>query len=332
MDSFGDILNKVIGGCRIKRLIGQGGMSAVYKAHHVALDISVALKLLLPSALQNHNAAERFFQEARAATKLRHPAIIGVMDVGIDKGYYFLIMEYCDGTNLRTMIDKGKKGIPIPQAVAITEQILEGTEYAHMNGIIHRDIKPENILIFKSGRAKLADLGLIKDLNNQLILTQTNMMVGSPYYIAPEQAQDPRNIDGRADLYAIGCTLFHMITGKPPFTGSTAVKVIISHIKSPVPNILELCPALKEPVALVIYKLLEKDPKNRYKFAADARMALMEAFALQQSIGYSKSSVNKKGVAASPYFTSNLFIVVCSMLLILGAVSLAILIVLQLSF
>jgi eukaryotic-like serine/threonine-protein kinase len=329
MESFGDILGQVIGGCRVERLLGQGGMSAVYKAQHVALDIPVALKLLLPSALENHCAAERFFQEARAAAKLRHPAIIGVMDVGIDQGYYFLIMEYCDGRNLTTMIDKGKKGIPIPLAVKITEQILDGIEYAHKNGIIHRDIKPENILIFKSGRAKLADLGLIKDLNNQLILTQTNMIVGSPDYIAPEQAQNPRSIDGRADLYAIGCTLFHMLTGKPPFSGSSAVKVIFSHIKSPVPNILERCPALKEPIALVIYKLLEKDPKNRFNCAADTRVALMEAFDLQQSAVYSKSSVNKKGIAATSFAAWKSIFLICSILLILGAISVAILIVLQ---
>jgi eukaryotic-like serine/threonine-protein kinase len=329
MESFGDIIDQVIGGCRIERLIGQGGMSAVYKAHHVALDIPVALKLLLPSALQNHNAAERFFQEARAAAKLRHPAIIGVMDVGIDQGYYFLIMEYCDGINLKTMIDKGKKGIPIQQAITIIEQILEATEYAHKNGIIHRDIKPENILIFKSGKAKLADLGLVKDLNNQLILTQTNMMVGSPHYIAPEQAQNPRKIDGRADLYAIGCTLFHMITGKPPFNGSSPAKVIFSHIKSPVPDILELCPALKQPVASVIYKLLEKDPKDRFKCAANTRAALLEAFDLQQSNDYCKSMANKKGITSTPFLTWRSIVLVCTALLILGAISVAIVIVLQ---
>ncbi len=315
MKNFADILDQVIGGCRVERLIGQGGMSAVYKAHHVALDIPVALKLLLPTALQNHNAAERFFQEARATAKLRHPAIIEVMDVGIDQGYYFLIMEYCDGTNLKTMIDKGKKGISIPQAIEITEQILDGIGYAHKNGIIHRDIKPENILVFKSGRAKLADLGLVKDLNNPIILTQTNMMVGSPHYIAPEQAQNPRTIDGRADLYAIGCTLFHMITGRPPFNYSSPTKVIISHIKYPVPDILELCPTLKEPIGSVIYKLLEKDPKDRFKSAADARNALMAAFGLQQP---NRSSVNNENRAVSSLLTWRSIIVVCSILLILA--------------
>jgi serine/threonine-protein kinase len=329
MDSSGDIIDKVIGGCRIEHLIGQGGMSAVYKARHVALDIAVALKILLPSALQDKSASERFFQEARAAAKLRHPAIIGVMDVGVDQGYHFIIMEYCDGTNLNTMIDKGRKGISLPQVVKITEQILEGIEYAHKNGIIHRDIKPENILIFKSGQAKLADLGLVKDLNNQLMLTQTNMMVGSPDYIAPEQAQNPRNIDCRADLYAIGCTLFHMITGKPPFSDPSPVKVILSHIKSPVPDILKLCPTLKEQVASVIYKLLEKDPKDRFKCAADVRVALLEAFDLQQSYAHSRSPVNKKKIAGSSFFTRNAIILGCSLLLILGIVSLVILIVLQ---
>jgi eukaryotic-like serine/threonine-protein kinase len=291
MDSFSDNTGKVIGGCRIERLLGQGAMSAVYKAHHIVLDIPVALKLLLPSALQNNSATERFFQEARAAAKIRHPSIIDVMDVGIDKKHHFIIMEYCDGCNLRTIIDKHKKGIPILQAVTITGQILEGIAYAHKNGIIHRDIKPENILVFQSGKAKIADLGLAKDLNSQLVLTQPNITVGTPHYIAPEQAQDPRNIDGRADLYATGCTLFHMITGRPPFSGSSPVKVILSHIKSPLPDILELRPGLNKSLVSVIYKLLEKDPKKRFQNATDARSALLVAYGAEKTGSRFKSLI-----------------------------------------
>ena len=187
MINIDDLDGKVIGGCRIERKIGQGGMGVVYKALHVALDIPVALKLLLPSALLNPGAVDRFLQEARAAAKLRHPAIIGVMDVGEDQGYNYIIMEYCDGVNLSTLIAERKKGISIPEAVKIAEQILDGIDYAHKNRIIHRDIKPENILIFQSGRAKLVDLGLAKNLNNDVLLTQTSVTLGSPHYIAPER-------------------------------------------------------------------------------------------------------------------------------------------------
>lgn len=294
MNSIDDLEGKIIGGCRIERKIGQGGMGAVFKAQHLALSIPVALKLLLPSAIVNPGAVERFLQEARAAAKLRHPAIIGVMDVGVDHGYNYLIMEYCDGMNLNTLIDERKNGISIPEAVKIAEQILDAIDYAHKSRIVHRDIKPENILIFQSGQAKLVDLGLAKDLNNEVLLTQTSVTLGSPHYIAPEQAENPRNIDGRADLYSIGCTLFHMITGKPPFSGSSPIEVILNHIQSPIPDILKLRPTLKTSLASVIYRLMEKDPDKRFQCAADARIALLDAYRNQSPVAPVKAPVKGK--------------------------------------
>ena len=239
------------------------------------------------------------------------------MDVGEDQGYNYIIMEYCDGVNLSTLIEERKKGISIPEAVKIAEQILDGIDYAHKNRIIHRDIKPENILIFQSGQAKLVDLGLAKNLNNEVLLTQTSVTLGSPHYIAPEQAENPRNSDGRADLYSIGCTLFHMITGKPPFSGSSPIDIILNHIRTPIPDILKLCPALKEPLALVIYRLMEKNPEKRFQCAADARVALMDAYKYQQSIVPVKVPVKKKNIAVPSYSKKKWTIILSSAIVIL---------------
>jgi serine/threonine protein kinase len=309
MNSFDELIDKVIGGCHIERQIGQGGMGAVFKAHHLALDIPVALKLLLPSASLNLGGSDRFLQEARAAAKLRHPAIIGVLGVGADQGFHYIIMEFCDGLNLSTLIEESKKGISIPEAIKIAEQILCGVDYAHKNRIIHRDIKPENILIFQSGEAKLADLGLAKDLNKDTTLTHTSMTLGSPHYIAPEQAENPRRIDGRADLYSVGCTLFHMITGTPPYSGSSSIEVILNHIQSPVPDVVKLCPELKDSIAAVIYKLMEKDPEKRFQCAADARVALMDAYQSQRSAIPVKDSVIKKGNQSHSFFKNKLQVI-----------------------
>jgi serine/threonine protein kinase len=267
-----DLLNgTVIGGCRIENRIGQGGMGIVYKAHHLALDIPVAVKVLQTTS-QMKNSEERFLREARIAAKLKNPHIVSVLNVGFEQDHHFIVMEYVDGESLQALLNRRGK-LTIDESVEVGNQILGALEDAMTNGIVHRDIKPENILIDKSGTIKLADLGLAR-MSGDMNLTQSNTTLGSPFYVAPEQAENPSKADIRSDIYSMGCTLFHMLTGCTPFKGESIVEVILNHLNKPVPNAKELNSELPETLCNVIYKMMQKDPALRFQTPSEAIAAL----------------------------------------------------------
>jgi len=268
-----NLTGKIIGGCRIVSKIGHGGMGAVYKAHHLALDIPVAIKILQPLSA-TEGAEERFLREARIAARLRHPHIIGVHDVGCEKGLHYIIMEYIEGRDLLSII-KETGGIKPDEAVRIAIEVLEALQFAMENGIVHRDIKPENILLEK-GRVKLADLGLAR-IDGDPSLTQSNTVLGSPHYVAPEQAENPGAADCRSDIYSLGCTLYHMMAGNVPYQGSTPVEIILNHIKTPAPILHLVNPDIPEPLSRVVSKMMEKDPDARLKTPLEAIAALKKA-------------------------------------------------------
>ena len=266
-----NLIGTTIGGCRIDAKIGQGGMGAVFKAHHLALDIPVAVKILQP-LMEIPAAEERFLREARIAARLRHPHIIGVHNVGFENGIHFIVMDYIEGKNLQEII-KEQKRIRPEEAVRITGEILSALQVALEHGIVHRDIKPENILIERSGSAKLADLGLARIVGD-ISVTQSSTVLGSPHYVAPEQAENPGAADHRADIYSLGCTLFHMLSGTAPYGGSSSVEVILSHIKKPVPQVCKLCPDIPVLLSDCVSVMMEKDPAKRYQTPAEACAAL----------------------------------------------------------
>ena len=243
----------------IFELLGQGGMGAVYKARQKQLDRLVALKILPPEIIgQAETFAERFTREARSLARLNHPHIVTVHDFGrTEKGLYYFIMEFVDGTDLRRLIQAGEL---LPQeALAVVPQVCEALQYAHEEGVVHRDIKPENILLDKKGRVRIADFGLAKLLDQPsaiYTLTQAGQKMGTPHYMAPEQFEKPEQVDHRADIYSLGVVFYEMLTGELPIgrfaPPSKKVKVDVR---------------LDE----VVLRSLEKEPELRYQQASEVK-------------------------------------------------------------
>jgi hypothetical protein len=267
---------QVIGKCRILRELGHGGMGAVFLAEHTTLGIQVALKILPPHVMiQNPTYADRFLREARVAAALRHPNVVAIMDADSDPGtgLFYIVEEFVDGG---TLWDKLRKGpFSEKQALAAAAAVLRALQAAAKQNIVHRDIKPENILLTKDGRIKLGDLGLAKQLSGKdLSLTQSSTAMGTPYYMSPEQCEDARRVDARSDLYSLGATVYHLLTGQPPFSGPEMLGVIAKVMNAPVPDPRAIRPDLSAAGARFVMKLMAKDPADRYASATEALAAL----------------------------------------------------------
>lgn len=259
-----DILTgKVFGACRLIKKIGEGGMGVVYLAHHLALNKNVAVKILPPSFAQEDERVKRFIREARSAAQLEHSNIVQIYNIAKQDDYYFIIMQYVDGESLAGKIRREGK-INLSEALRIVNDVAVALSVAHHKGIIHRDIKPENIMITKNDEIKLMDFGLARVLDVASHLSRTGDILGTPYYLSPEQAKGLK-VDGRADIYALGITLYYMISGKRPFDGDSTVSIILKHINEKAPPIRESNPEIPESVSLIINKMMEKDAVNRYQ-------------------------------------------------------------------
>jgi serine/threonine protein kinase len=248
--------------------IGQGGMGTVFKARQISMDRIVALKVLPPSMARQKKFIERFVREARASARLNHPNIVNGIDVGHDNGLYYFAMEYVEGENLKDTIKKGC--ISEARVIDIGRAISRALAHAHANGILHRDIKPDNILIDKHHTPKLCDLGLARldnDTENEKQLTQQGQAVGTPHYISPEQARGEGNLDAKTDLYSLGATMYHLVTGETPFDGATSILVMTRHITDKAPHPNERGVQLSKGMIAVLAKLLTKDRADRYESA-----------------------------------------------------------------
>ncbi len=246
----------------IQRLLGRGGMGAVYLARQKALDRPVALKLLAPKGGTDPEFAERFAREAKALARLNHPGIVAVHDFGAVEGLYYFLMEYVEGTSLREVMRKGK--LAPRQALALVPQICDALQYAHDEGVVHRDIKPENVLLDKKGRIKVADFGLAKILGQDAsgdALTGSRHVMGTPHYMAPEQLEHPREVDHRADIYSLGVVFYEMLTGELPL-GRFA----------PPSRKVQVDVRLDE----VVLRALEKEPERRYQHASELKSDIGE--------------------------------------------------------
>ncbi len=244
----------------ILELIGQGGMGAVYRARQKALDRIVALKVLPPEVGRDPAFAERFSREARALARLTHPNIVMIFDFGQSEGFFYFLMEYVDGVNLRQSLRAGR--LTPPQALAIVPQICEALQYAHDEAIVHRDIKPENVLLDKRGNVKIADFGLAKLLgrpDGNLTLTGTGQVMGTPHYMAPEQLEKPLEVDHRADIYSLGVVFYELLTGELPL-GRFAPPSEKSNVSADLDQ--------------VVLRTLEKEPNLRYQHASDVKTAV----------------------------------------------------------
>jgi serine/threonine protein kinase len=289
VDENDPILGKEIGHCTVQRKLGQGGMGAVYLAHHPGLNRPVAIKILPGDLASNPEFRERFFREARLAARLEHPNVVQVHDVGEEQGVHYISMQYVEGKSLDGIL-KEKKKLSVNEALAITKRVAVALAAAAKLGIVHRDIKPHNILISKDGVVKVADFGLAKDEDCNRSISEPGTVMGTPYYMSPEQAKGEK-VDHRSDLYSLGATLYHMLSGKRLFDGGTPVSIVMKQAsEQPVP-IRELEPTIPDAVGALIDRLLQKNPADRFATADELVRALD---------GLKQANVTKVAAPAQP--------------------------------
>ncbi|HVJ86570.1 MAG TPA: serine/threonine-protein kinase [Caulifigura sp.] len=253
----------------IEEEIGRGGMGAVFRAHDSRLDRVVALKVLGPDLSRDRSSVTRFQNEARAAARLDHESIARVHDVGHDHGLYYIAFEFVPGCNLREVLFQNGGRLSVDEAVGYTLQIADALTHTAAVDVVHRDIKPSNIILTPSGRAKLVDWGLARQNSLDLSqdLTQTGTTLGTFDYISPEQAVDPRNVDVRSDIYSLGCTLFHMLTGEPPYPRGSMFQKVVNHHSPEPPDASARSADVPPELSDVVRKMMAADPAARYATA-----------------------------------------------------------------
>ena len=261
-------VGRKFGAYEILRKLGEGGMGAVYLARHAMLDKLVAVKVLPPHQTSDPEAVLRFQREMRAVGQIAHPNVVGAMDAGNVDGLPYLVMEYVEGVDLAKFIQR-RGPLSARDACVLIRQAALGLAAAHERGLIHRDIKPSNLLVTKTGQLKILDLGLAKLLSDdaaQLQLTQTGRIVGTPDYMAPEQWDSSGDVDARTDLYALGCTLYLVLTGKSPFRNtrrSSLREIMNAHLLEPPPSLTELRPDVPAVLSELCRRLMAKSPDER---------------------------------------------------------------------
>jgi serine/threonine-protein kinase len=267
----------------IQEVLGGGGMGVVYRAKHLLMQRTVAIKMLLPETVSNEYALARFQKEAQAASSLNHPNILTIFDFGIsDKKQPYLVMDYLKGSTLAEVLDK-EGYLHLQKGISIFIQIASALSHAHQKGVIHRDLKPANIMLVEyEGQGdfvKIVDFGIAKTLHREdgqsIELTQTGQVFGSPIYMSPEQCRGT-HLDARADIYSMGCVMYRSITGSTPFLGQDALELMFKHVNEKPAPFDDVCPQLKIPKNFqdVVLKCLEKDPNNRYQSMLDLRKEL----------------------------------------------------------
>jgi tRNA A-37 threonylcarbamoyl transferase component Bud32 len=251
------------------RRLGGGGMAEVYLAEQLSLKRAVAFKVLRSDLAADEKYIRRFKREAEAAARINHAHIVQIYAVGQHDGIYYIAQEYVQGQNLKELLNR-HGALPWRRAVEILRQAAAGLGRAAQAGIVHRDIKPENILLTRDGEVKVADFGLARQLGGEkpLNLTQEGVTMGTPLYMSPEQVEG-KALDDRSDLYSLGVTAYHMLTGAPPFRGESALGVAVQHIKGQARPLKEVRPDLPDDLCRVVHKMLAKDPGERQQSAAD---------------------------------------------------------------
>ncbi|HYG78628.1 MAG TPA: protein kinase [Planctomycetota bacterium] len=260
----------VIAGFEILEKVGQGGMGAVFRARQISMDRVVALKILPPKLAQDPVFKQRFLHEAKLSAKLSHLNIINGIDCGEQGGYTFFAMEFVDGKTVKQVL-KEKGRLTPEEAFKIVYQVVEALVYAETHRLVHRDIKPDNIMLTSTGVAKLCDLGLAKqnEKTEDASLTQAGQAVGTPHYISPEQARGEKNVDTRSDIYSLGGTFYHMLTGKTPFDAPTGAAVMALHITDEAKNPCDTDPAIPVSYGEIISKMMAKAAADRYTNAIE---------------------------------------------------------------
>nr|MBK7065863.1 serine/threonine protein kinase [Deltaproteobacteria bacterium] len=263
----------MFGRYRVVRQIGRGGMGAVYEAVHSDLEKRVALKVLLPSTASQTELVARFEREARAAARVRHPNVVDVSDVGVEAGVAWLVMEHLEGEDLSGLLRR-EGALPLARVAELMLPVLGAVEAAHSLGVVHRDLKPENIFLARMGDGtivpKVLDFGISKmaPAGGGPALTSTGIMMGTPCYMSPEQAQSSRGVDGRSDQFSIGVILYECATGRRPFEGETFFSILTAIVEGRYTRPRELCPGLPERFEAMVVRALERSPEARFPSVA----------------------------------------------------------------
>jgi eukaryotic-like serine/threonine-protein kinase len=311
-DTFVDLTGQTLGDYQILRRLGRGGMADVYLALQSSLKRQVAIKVLKADLASDNAYVRRFHHEAQAAAALVHPNIVQIFEVGQCDGVHFIAQEYVRGQNLKQFINRHGAADPI-MAVNVIRQVASALLKASQMGVVHRDIKPENIMLATSGEVKVADFGLAR-INNQQQndLTQIGITLGTPLYMSPEQVEGSA-VDTRSDIYSLGITSYHMLAGRPPYQGETALSIAVQHVKQDAAILADLRPDLPPELPAVVHKMMSKRPEDRYESAAallkDLRKIpidfegdweqLIDKLAFEETIGRGVETVPESRLAAT---------------------------------
>ena len=302
------MVGEVLGNYRVVEALDSGGMGSVYKAEHIHLARPAAIKLLHPELSSNDEIVQRFFNEAKAATAIRHPGIVEVYDFGYTAdGRAYFAMELLEGQQLGRRLEEVGGRLSELEAARIAKSLATVLKAAHAKGIVHRDLKPDNIFLIPDDddgdRVKILDFGVAKlaeAFPAETRHTQTGALMGTPLYMAPEQARAAAAIDHRADLYSLGCILYELLAGKPPFLAEGAGEIIALQMFSPVQPLRERLASVSPEIEEIVMKLLEKEPADRYQTAGEVAAALGAAMAKLSG----RMSAELEGAnASSPRFT-----------------------------
>jgi serine/threonine-protein kinase len=290
-----------IPGYQLVSKLGRGAMATVYKARQLSLDRITAVKVLPKKMSENAEFVERFYKEGKAAARLSHNNIVQAIDVGsTPDGYHYFVMEYVEGKTLYDVMQPPPAGegrtFSEAEALDITIQMADALEHAHRRGLIHRDVKPKNILLMPNGVAKLTDLGLARDVDDkQAAESEAGKAYGTPYYISPEQIRGEVDIDHRADVYSLGATMYHLVTGRPPFDGDTPSAVMHKHLKQPLVPPDHLNIALSAGISEIIEVAMAKSRDERYQSMADM-LADLKQVQRGEAPSHARRQVNLDGL------------------------------------
>lgn len=274
------VAGEFVGPYQILEQLGQGGMATVYKAYHASLDRFVAIKALHPAFMEDSNFLARFKREARLVAKLDHPNIVPVYDFSESEGRPYLVMKYIEGETLKAVMQRAtyqKRSLEPDEIARIVEKVGAALSYAHQQGILHRDIKPSNVLVTPGGVIYLADFGLARIAAGPTSTLTSDMMVGTPQYISPEQALSLTDLDVRTDIYSFGIMLYEMVVGRVPFNADTPYAIIHDHIYTPLPLPRQVNPAVPAAVEAVLVKALAKERDERYAHVDEMVKAFIQA-------------------------------------------------------
>jgi hypothetical protein len=289
---------------RVLRLLGQGGMGAVYLAEHLVMGRRVALKTINTRFLTSPNAVGRFHREVQAAAKLAHANVVAAYDAEQAGDLHFLIMEYVEGVSVADYV-RHKGPLPVPQACAICGQAALGLQHAHERGLVHRDIKPHNLMLTAKGQVKVLDFGLAhvarqEGSDGDSSLTATGTIVGTADYIAPEQTGSAHAVDIRADVYSLGCTLYYLLTARVPFPGGTVVEKCVHHALDAPPPLSSLRPGLPAALVAVVETMMAKRPEKRFPTPAEVFRALRPFAEGHASATAAAPAADGPGLASGP--------------------------------